>query len=242
MYGLKFHLDKTPMAKTIEPDRIKSPAFLYLHGFASGPSSTKARFFSSRLQELGAGPSIPDLNGPSFEHMTLTSQLQIADRALSALENADVVIFGSSMGGLLATLLAQKCARTRALVLLAPGFGLPRRWTAKLGEEGVEQWRLQGFTEVFHYAFEKQASLRYDFIVDALNYETDNLKVSIPTLVFHGKNDTTVPVEESLHFAADNPGRVELHILDDGHELIEPLEHMWRTTHTFLRRLGLLPD
>ena len=45
----------------------------YLHGFASGPGSTKARFFRAELAALGATLEIPDL-APDFTHMTRTAE------------------------------------------------------------------------------------------------------------------------------------------------------------------------
>jgi len=53
--------------------------FLYLHGFASGPASTKAQFFAARLRALGATVEIPDL-APDFTHMTIASMLGIVQR------------------------------------------------------------------------------------------------------------------------------------------------------------------
>ena len=229
------------MPKSHQPSRTSTPAFLYLHGFASSPASTKATFFKSRLSELGAEPLVPDLNRPSFEEMTLTSQLKAASDALVGLDYSDLVIFGSSLGGLLATLYARGCTQARALVLLAPGFGLPRRWNDRLGPQGVDHWQSQGYTEVFHHGYNRNSRLRFDFIVDALKYDTDNVKVSVPTLVFHGRHDQTVPVEESIRFAESNPGLVKLHVLDDGHDLIQPLDHMWQITRSFLQEMQLLP-
>ncbi|HEY9871273.1 MAG TPA: YqiA/YcfP family alpha/beta fold hydrolase [Candidatus Obscuribacterales bacterium] len=227
---------------TNKPRAARVPAVLYLHGFASGPSSTKARYFSDRLREHGVDPLVPDLNVPSFETLTLSSQLKVIEQTLGRLDPAcDLVVVGSSMGGLLATLYATRSSKARALVLLAPGFGLPRRWHALLGSEGLDRWRQEGYTEVFHYALNRTARLAYDFIVDAQQYQTDNLTVCVPTLVFHGKNDETVPVEESIRFSENNPGVVELNILEDGHELIEPLPLMWQRTHSFLHELELLP-
>ena len=43
---------------------------VYLHGFASGPSSRKARFFAERFAELGIGLEIPDLAQGDFARLT----------------------------------------------------------------------------------------------------------------------------------------------------------------------------
>jgi len=45
---------------------------LYLHGFASGPSSSKARYFRGRLEAAGAHVEVPDLAAGDFEHLTLS--------------------------------------------------------------------------------------------------------------------------------------------------------------------------
>jgi uncharacterized protein len=52
---------------------------LYLHGFASGPSSSKARFFRERLERAGASVEVPDLAAGDFEHLTITAQLAVVE-------------------------------------------------------------------------------------------------------------------------------------------------------------------
>ena len=54
--------------------------FVYLHGFASSPSSRKARFFGERFRELGIGLEIPDLAEGDFRNLTLTAQLNVIER------------------------------------------------------------------------------------------------------------------------------------------------------------------
>jgi len=50
------------------------PRFVYLHGFASSPSSRKARFFAERFRELGIGLEVPDLAEGDFRNLTLSAQ------------------------------------------------------------------------------------------------------------------------------------------------------------------------
>ena len=45
---------------------LPSLEVIYLHGFASGPSSTKAVYFARKLEALGINTTIPDLNWPEF--------------------------------------------------------------------------------------------------------------------------------------------------------------------------------
>src|SRR6266540_3004585 len=58
---------------------------LYLHGFASGPSSHKARVLSARFAVLGIGMEIPDLTPgeDGFERSSPSSMLAVAEGALA---------------------------------------------------------------------------------------------------------------------------------------------------------------
>ncbi|HNA74697.1 MAG TPA: YqiA/YcfP family alpha/beta fold hydrolase, partial [Candidatus Obscuribacter sp.] len=84
---------------------------LYLHGFASGPSSRKARFFHDQFSKRQVPCVVPDLNYPSFFDMTLNSQLALVRQEAHALrERFDdkLIVIGSSMGGLLAAMLSDE--------------------------------------------------------------------------------------------------------------------------------------
>ena len=68
---------------------------LYLHGFASGPASNKARFFERRLEAAGAHVAALDLARGDFEHLTITGQLQAVEEAAAG---EPVALMGSSLG------------------------------------------------------------------------------------------------------------------------------------------------
>src|SRR5271169_4437624 len=94
--------------------------FVYLHGFASSPSSRKARFFAERFRELGIGLEIPDLAQGNFRNLTLTAQLNLIAQVS---RDEPVSLIGSSMGGYLAALYAARHpGNVEKLVLLAPAF------------------------------------------------------------------------------------------------------------------------
>ena len=56
---------------------------VYLHGFASGPQSSKARYFRTLFERAGASIAIPDLAEGDFEHITITGQLAVIDRLVN---------------------------------------------------------------------------------------------------------------------------------------------------------------
>jgi pimeloyl-ACP methyl ester carboxylesterase len=195
---------------------------IYLHGFASGPQSSKAQFFRHRFEELGIAMQIPDLSEGNFEKLTITGQLGAIERIAGG---DDVFLIGSSMGGYLAALYAARHAQVTKLVLLAPAFGFARRWPLMLGKEKVAEWRRTGWLPIYHYGDKMQRRVSYELLEDAARYE-DYPEVSQPALIFHGRQDDVVPVEYSEEFAARHP-RVALRVMESGHELIDVLEEMW---------------
>jgi len=203
---------------------------VYLHGFASGPSSNKARYFRDRLQAAGAQVEVPDLAGGDFEHLTISSQLGVIEHAAGS---ATVSLLGSSMGGYLAALYAARHPeRVERMVLLAPAFGFARRWPERLGPQQVARWRSTGRMEVFHYAENRPVSLAYDLLEDGSHYE-DYPDFRQPALIFHGAGDEVVPASYSQEFAATHPN-VALEILDSGHELLNVLDYFAPKAERFL--------
>lgn len=220
---------------------VSKNVVFYLHGFASGPSSAKAKQFSEKLPQLGFRVIIPDLNKPTFEEMTLTSQLSEVEAQANSIEaKTGLVLIGSSMGGLIATLFAQNRPQVRALILMAPGFELIDRWEQWLGDAGLEKWRDDGIMLVDHHSYERKMPLKYQFLEDARQYDSDNLCVSVPTLLFHGKNDIVVPLASSLRFTKRNPQFVRLIELKDDHQLLRSMAHIWSASEAFLRETALL--
>jgi pimeloyl-ACP methyl ester carboxylesterase len=202
---------------------------LYLHGFASGPSSSKGRFFRQILEHAGATVLVPDLAQGDFEHLTITGQLAVIDEIVGG---APAALVGSSMGGYLAALYAAHHAAITRLVLLAPAFGFALRWPEWLGAEAIEAWRRNGWMEVFHYGGNRQRRLSYALLEDAARYE-DYPDFSQPALIFHGLHDDVVPVDSSRQFAAGHRN-ARLEIMDSGHELLNVLEEIGPQVSGFL--------
>src|SRR5438128_2592048 len=107
---------------------------LYLHGFASGPASKKARYFRDRFAERGVSIEIPDLAAGDFDHLTITGQLGVIERAV---HDEPVCLIGSSLGGYLAALYASQHQEAERLVLMAPAFNFVAGWREWVGAEAM---------------------------------------------------------------------------------------------------------
>jgi len=197
---------------------------LYLHGFASGPASTKAAFFQACIPDL----EVPDLAQGDFEHLTVTGQLGVIERQGAG---EAVVLIGSSMGGYLAALYAAGHPEVTRLVLLAPAFGFVRRWSESA--EAAE-WRRTGFLAVYHYGDKCTRKLSYRMLEDGAQYP-DYPDFRQPALIFHGTRDAVVPPQFSQSFAGTHPN-AQLRLLDSDHQLLDALDAIWLEAGPFLLR------
>lgn len=207
---------------------------VYLHGFASGPQSKKARFFGERFAAAGVPFQAPDLAEGDFASLSLTRQLAVVERTVAGRR---VRLMGSSMGGYLAALYAAAHpAQVERAVLLAPAFDFAARWRERLGQAAFTDWERTGRLGVFHYAEGRQSEVGFALYTDALAHAPyPAVPPEIPVVIFHGRRDDVVPCQLSERFAALLPQPRRLRLLDSDHELIDSTELMWEETWAFFR-------
>ena len=205
--------------------------YLYLHGFASSPQSYKAQYLSRCFKETGLNLQVLDLNQNDFSNLTLTRQI---NQTVANFNNSDIPItlIGSSFGGLTSVWIAEKYPQVQHLVLLAPAFNFIDYWTKQLGEEQIKQWQESGFFSVYHYGQDKLLPLSYRFYDDIIQYKEYLLQRKIPTLIIHGNNDETIPIQASIDYAQQR-SYVRLISLDSDHSLSNKMEIIWRETKNF---------
>jgi pimeloyl-ACP methyl ester carboxylesterase len=204
---------------------------VYLHGFASSPQSSKARFFAERFAAIGVPFTAPELDEGNFRGLTISGQLRVVAKTV---RDERVIMMGSSLGGYLAALFAARnVEQIEKLVLLAPAFQFPTRWRARYSAQELERWKEQGTIPFFHYGYKEERGLGYQMVEDALQYE-DEPAFPQPALVLHGRHDEVVPVTLSKAFAEGHPN-VRLKVVESGHELTDVLEQLWRETVAFLQ-------
>ena len=117
--------------------------FIYLHGFASSPKSTKAVFFNERLTRLGHSVDVLDLEEGDFKGLTITRQLAVVRRAI-ARTPGELMLVGSSMGGYLALLAAAEEPRVQKLMVMAPAIDMRSRMAARYGPDKLASWKAAG--------------------------------------------------------------------------------------------------
>ena len=205
--------------------------FIYLHGFASSPHSTKAVYLRDRFAELKINLTIPALDQGDFSHLTITRQLDLVAAELPP-PPTPVTLIGSSLGGLTAAFIAQKQLQVKHLVLLAPAFEFLSHWLPQLGTEKLQQWQKEKYLSVYHYGEKRSLPLHYDFVLDAAQYREEKLSRPVPTLIVHGRRDEVIPILASRNFASLRPW-VQLIELESNHALADVLPQIWDIIQVF---------
>jgi pimeloyl-ACP methyl ester carboxylesterase len=214
---------------------------VYLHGFASSAHSSKAAYLRAKAAERGVELLTPDFNEPDFGGLTITRMVTQVSHLIDGLPPGSLNLIGSSLGGFVALQVAlQHPARIERLVLLAPALDFSGNRLKDLGDRGLDEWRKTDTLNVFHYGFGRMMSVRFSLYADAAGYDALDAPITLPIQVFQGRRDVAVSPETVQRWAEARSLRpnVELHLMDDDHQLLASLDRIWQEMARFLR----LPD
>ncbi len=204
--------------------------YFYLHGFASGVNSKKAQYLKRKFSEKGYQLQVLDLNLGDFSTLQVSKVVQFVENIIG---NKPAVLIGSSLGGLISLILAEKLSCIQKLILLAPALEINTLWRQILGEENLLIWERQKKFPIKHIGYNQDVDLHYEFIQD-LKVQPDREFISkLPVLIFHGNDDGTIPVSVSKSYALRN-GQARLHVLESDHSLENSLEFIWLESEKFL--------
>ena len=208
----------------------------YLHGFASSARSSKAAFLAMKLREIGIPLHVPDFNEPDFSTLTVTRMVDQVGSAIDRLPPAPVVLIGSSLGGFVAVQTAiARPSQIDRLILLAPALDFGGNRMRSLDDTGIGEWQRSNRLNVFHHGYGRMMDVHYDLYADARRYDGVNASLSMPIQIFQGSRDDAVDPASVEQWAGSRPN-VELHMLDDDHQLGGSLDYIWKELRRFLGR------
>jgi hypothetical protein len=208
---------------------------IYLHGFASSSLSSKAVYLGERLRARGIDFQAPDLNLPDFSTLTVTRMLE-QTRSLMERTAEPVTLIGSSLGGFVAANAAAAWpGRVDKLVLMAPALDFSDQGLSGPGGASLDDWKRAGSLNIFHFAYGRMLPIHYELYADARRYNAMNVDLRMPILVFQGRRDSAVNPDTVEAWCQRRPN-VELHMLDDDHQLTASLSYIWEKLAAFLER------
>ena len=207
---------------------------LYLHGFASSARSSKATFFAGKFRGAGIEVQTPDLNLPDFSTLTVTRMVAQVVAIVDARPAEDIVLIGSSLGAFVAVQVAvARPSRIKSMILLAPALDFGGNRMRSLGGVGLEEWKRTDRLDIFHYGYGRMLPVHYELYADATRYDCLGAALNLPIQVFQGRRDDAVDPVVVEQWARARPN-VELHMLDDDHQLTASVEKIWAEMRRFL--------
>ena len=227
---------RTPRTFTLEPTRGSriavdqlqggAPAYIYLHGFTSARVGEKSDLLLTHARQRGRGFARFDFRGhgeSTGEVGVVTVSELVQDGACVLRHVGPSILVGSSLGGLVASWVAARHQDlVQGLVLLSPAFGFLPRMAASLQEDGM----------VLVTSAQTEVRLHNRVLRDAAQFDEANLPLSLsmPVLLVHGEQDSTVPPSVSRRCFERIPhDRKTLWMIPDGdHQLNRPIQEVYR--------------
>jgi pimeloyl-ACP methyl ester carboxylesterase len=132
-----------------------------------------------------------------------------------------VTLMGSSLGAFVAVNVAARWPeRVKNVVLMAPALDFSAEGLSGPGGADVGDWKRAGTLDVFHFAYGRVMPIHYELYEDARRHDAMNADLKMPILVFQGHDTAVDPPPSKRSRRRPN---VELHMLDDDHQLASSL-------------------
>lgn len=178
-------------------------AILFVHGFAGGVYD--AEYLDHRLELIHNFDvytfTLPAHDGEPEKKITYNDWIEKAESEVEFLINngyKTIYVVGHSMGGVISTHLAGKYKEVKKLVLLAPAFSylayedgkLKKIESIKKVPKLVEQY---GIKRLMSRMTKLPINAASEFMKLVDKYRFCMKDVTIPTLIFQGKEDNVVP-------------------------------------------------
>ena len=223
-------LDRLAYVQVVPSDEHKDlPTVMFLGGFKSDMSGSKAIFLEEKARERGQGYIRFDYSGhgESGGQFTDGSIGQWKDDALAILDEVvkgDVILVGSSMGGWIALLiLLARPERVKGMVGIAAAPDFTLLMEAGLTQEQKDTIAKERFVQIPNDYSDEPYIITGKLLEDgrAQCVLTQEHTVSVPMTLLHGKLDKDVKWEtaEAIKKRFKSPQTKIFYVEDGGHRM-----------------------
>ena len=187
-----------------------NPIIILCHGFSThkdGRTNTRLEetfntngLATFRFDFYGHGES-----GGRLEDITISEAVDDVLQAIKFVPHSEcrkIGLVGSSFGGMASILAASKSPNLSVLALKSPVSDYLDRLIFQDHKKKIEEWKEKGFIQIIGAAGQN-LRLNHSFYSDAQRIRGSEAaaRIFIPTLIVHGDQDETVPVEQSIHIS-----------------------------------------
>jgi pimeloyl-ACP methyl ester carboxylesterase len=212
------------------PD-AKVPTVVFLGGFRSDMTGTKATFLEQQCRARGQGYIRFDYSGHGasggdFAALSLSAWKNDAQTIIDKLTKGPVILVGSSMGGWIALLLAlEKPEKVAGLVGIAAAADFTRDMQKALSDEQKKQLIDNGYIDVPSDYSPEPYRISKALLEDGDRLcilDRDNV-LATPVRLVQGMKDSDVPWQTAFRIRNAIAGDVEVILIESGdHRLSRP--------------------
>lgn len=209
----------------------KLPIVMFLGGFRSDMTGTKATFLEQQCRSRGQGYVRFDYSGHGasggeFAALNLSSWKDDAQTVLDNLTKGPVILVGSSMGGWIALLLAfEKPQKIAGLVGIAVAADFTRDMRNALSDAQKQQLESKGFVDIPSDYSDEPYRVSKELLDDGDRLcilGRDNVMMA-PVRLVQGMKDSDVPWQTAFRIRNATAGDVEVILIESGdHRLARP--------------------
>ncbi len=223
------------------------PPILLLHGFKGFMRMPMLSLLAESLVKLGyavyrfdATNGLGESAGDIYD-CTVTQHLADARTVLDCVveqENLDLerlAVFGTSMGGLIATLLVEEDARVKRLITHSPALD----WNILRKHPDLTSWCEGEWMEFMSKSKGRKIKVDFNLLTDGIKYDPypGLARLNIPKLFLHSGSDEAIPLSfsERAYKEAVSPKKLVI-IPGATHNLTDQsfINQMVTAIHTFL--------
>ena len=213
------------------------------HGFTTSKDGRTYTHLEKMLNQKGFSTFRFDFFGHGesegkFEDITLSEAINDVLKAIFFLKDSGyskIGLMGSSFGGFASLMAASQLPWLNFLALKSPVSNYLGLLIARDQNIDIRRWEKTGFIPVIG-SDGQNLRLNYSFYLDAETIESDDAikKIKVPTMIVHGNNDKTVPIQQSIKCSQ----------LIEGCwlEIIEGADHTYTQLPHFEKMLSLIVD
>jgi len=221
---------------------------VFVHGYRSTRAGSKSKAFMANAIQQGYSWKTVDLRGHGesdglFEEFTLKNALEDLLEVLDSVKQRKILLVGSSMGGWLSLLAAQRrSSQVKAIMLIAPAINFVQNLFGSLSEQELDTWAKSGsrnFTDLYSSSvYTLNHKIMDEHSSPAL--QPSNWPIHCPIKIIHGDQDEVVPLARSRHFVDQyNFDNIELQVVKGGdHRLNQYILQMCGHINTLWQQMA----
>ena len=185
---------------------FENTIMILCHGFTSSKDSNTYTTLSKQLDKSDISSFRFDFFGHGdsdgeIADITVSEAVDDILNAIKYLKNIgykNIGLFGSSFGGISSIMAASKSNDIDCLVLKAPVSDYKEQKILQMSEKEINDWKENGYTLLKDDGLQIKINYKFYSDFDNNNGYIAAESIKIPTLIVHGDQDKSVPVEQSI--------------------------------------------